>query len=89
MKELLKQGVNTYGVKNNEDAINIIKAKKRNKIKLVTNCGEELLGKQLIETIRNEFHYNFICLVFTSRFEYLDCVRTIENVILTTSDLES
>ena len=86
MKELLKQGVNIYGVKNNEDAINIIKAKKRNKIKLITNCGEELLGKQLIETIRNEFHYNFICLVFTSRFEYLDWVRTFENVILTTSE---
>lgn len=88
MREMLKQGVNIYGAKNNEEAINIIKLKKRNKIKFITNCGPDLSGKKLIEKIRNEFHYNFICLVFTSRITHLNWVKDMPNVILTTDDFK-
>lgn len=42
------------------------------------------LEKKLIEHIRNELHYNFIILVFSSNLGHISWVKNIPNVILTT-----
>lgn len=84
IKFLLKREVNIYSAENNDEAINIIQRKNKNKMKIITNCGPNLSGKQLIEYIRNEFHYNFIILVFASHLGHITWVRNIPNVILTT-----
>lgn len=83
MKDIQKQGINIYGCKNNEEALNLIKIKRKNKIKLITNCGHELHGKQLIEAIRNNYKYNFICLVFAMNPNHFNWATKMDNVILT------
>ncbi|KAK8875571.1 hypothetical protein M9Y10_005740 [Tritrichomonas musculus] len=84
MKELTKKiEVNVYGRKTWEEAVEVLKLKKHNRIKLITNGGAGLTGKKLIEEARKIIGSNFVCLVFANSAEHLDWVLKMENVLFT------
>lgn len=86
LKELSKKiEANIYFKKSVDDALNLIKLKKHNQIKLITNGGIGLTGKKLIEEARKIIKSNFVCLVFASNSNHIKWVSEIENVLFTTS----
>lgn len=85
LKELSQRiEVNVYGKSSYEEAIEVIKLKKHNKVKLITNGGQGLTGKKLIEKSRDIIGSNFVCLVFAGTLEHMSWVENMENVLLTT-----
>lgn len=79
MKELSnKINVNIYFEETIEDAIDIIDIKKYNRLKLITNGGESLSGKKLIEDARKILHSNFVCLVFARNRDHLKWILQME-----------
>ena len=86
MEELGKKiEVNVYFKKELNEAVDLIKLKKRNKIKLITNGGNNLTGKKLIEESRKIYKSNFVCLVFARDNKHLDWVTKMENVLFTSN----
>lgn len=86
MEELGKKiEVNVYFKKELNEAVDLIKLKKRNKIKLITNGGENLTGKKLIKESRKIYQSNFVCLVFARNSNHLDWVTKMENVLFTSN----
>lgn len=85
MKDLSKKiEVNVYFKSSVDEALNLIRLKKYNKIKLITNGGHELTGKKLIQEARKIIGSNFLCFVFASNDRHLNWVLDMENVIFTT-----
>ena len=86
MKELQeKREVNVYFSKSVDEALEIIKRKKKNKIKLITNGGYNLTGKKLIEEARKIIDSNFVCFVFASCIDHIEWVSRMENVLFASS----
>lgn len=84
MRDLSKRiEVNLYGKKSVEEAVEVVKLKKYNKIKLITNGGNQLSGKKLIEESRKIIGSNFVCLVFARSTNHFEWVKNMENVLLT------
>ena len=75
--------VNIYPKRSVEESLEIIRTKKHSKIKLITNAGQNLSGKKLIEESRKIIGSNFICLVFASSLGHMEWVRNMENVLFT------
>ncbi|KAK8839761.1 hypothetical protein M9Y10_031466 [Tritrichomonas musculus] len=89
MKELQERmEVNVYFSKSVDEALEIIKRKKKNKIKLITNGGINLTGKKLIEEARKIIGSNFVCFVFASSRNHIKWVSKMENVLFTTSECD-
>lgn len=84
MKELSKKmQVNVYFKRTVNDALQLINLKKKNKIKLITNGGNELSGKRLIEEARKITRSNFVCLVFARDYNHFQWISKMENVLFT------
>ena len=64
-KQLL--GINIYGVGEFDEALDIVKRKKYNKIILLSNIGRDVeKAKKFINDIRNILKFNIVVLFFTS-----------------------
>ncbi|KAK8898142.1 hypothetical protein M9Y10_000413 [Tritrichomonas musculus] len=79
---------NAYFCYTVDEAVDLIKLKKRNKIKLITNGGgPEHTGQQLIQEARQIVGSNFVCLVFAgNKDEHINWVTSMENVLFTTNE---
>lgn len=85
MKYLEKKcQINVYKCKSVSEGVDLINLKKHNKIKLITNGGINLTGKQLIEQARKIVGSNFVCLVFAGSRNHIEWVEKMPNVLLTT-----
>lgn len=86
LNELSKQmEINVYTKNNVDDALEIIQKKRKNKIKLITNGGQGLTGKKLIEEARKIYGSDFVCLVFAGSSDHIEWVSKMKNVLFTTS----
>jgi hypothetical protein len=86
VKNLAKQllGINMYGVGEIDEALNIIKRKKYNKVILLSNVGIVDQAKKFIEDVRRVLKFNVIVLFFTASLSHLDWIKDIPNTLFTT-----
>lgn len=77
--------VNFYCFQTYEKALEMIKFKKNNPIRLITNLGENLSGLKFIKEARKIIGSNFLCLVFDEKIENLNQFPIMENVLFTSS----
>lgn len=75
--------INICQADSNKEALDIIKLKKRNKIKLITNGGDDGNSKILIQEARKIIGSNFVCLVFARSNRHKDWITEMENVLFT------
>lgn len=75
--------VNMYGKKTVDEALDVIRLKIRNRVKLITNGGDTFTGRRLINEARNIVGSNFICLVFSYHTHHSDWIVKTENVLYT------
>lgn len=78
-----KLQVNMYGRKKVKSALDLIRFKIKNRVKLITNGGKKFSGKRLIEEARKIVGSNFICLVFALHTHHCDWIVQTENVLFT------
>ncbi|KAK8848010.1 hypothetical protein M9Y10_019062 [Tritrichomonas musculus] len=78
-----KMEVNVYSKNSVNDALNLIRKKKKNMFKLITNAGKDLNGKDLIIEARKIIGSNFVCLVFASNIGHYQWIKEMENVLFT------
>lgn len=84
MKELSeKMQVNVYSRKSLEESMEVVRLKRKNVIKLITNGGANLSGKKLIEEARKVIGSDFVCLVFAMSWGHFEWVKNMKNVLLT------
>ena len=83
-KQLL--GINIYEVGEFEDALDIIKRKKYNKVILISNVGIVDKTKQFIEDIRKILKFKVIILFFTASISHLEWIKDIPNALFTMDD---
>ena len=89
VKNIAKQllGINVYGVGEIDEALEIIKRKKYNKVIIMSNVGNDIEKvKQFIKDIRDILKFNVIIMFFTSRTSHLKWIKEIPNILFTTSD---
>lgn len=77
--------VNFYCFTSFDKALEMIKLKRKNPIRLVTNSGDNLAGTKLIREARKIVGSNFLCLIFDKKGKDFDRMPELENVLLTTS----
>ena len=80
--------VNIYGKKSVAEALEVIRKKKYAAVKLMTNAGENLTGKDLIIKAREIVGSDFVCLVFAGSKGHMEWISKMKNVILTTDSDE-
>ena len=84
LKEMNKtMEVNLYSKDNADDALDIIRKKKYAAVKLITNEGPNLSGRDLIIKAREAVGSNFVCLVFAQSEKHLEWISKMENVLFT------
>ena len=84
-KQLL--GINLYGVGEIDEALEIIKRKKYNKVIIMSNVGDNVeIAKQFIKDIREILQFNVVILFFTSKSRHSQWIKEIPNVLFTTRD---
>lgn len=84
-KQLL--GINVYGVGEIDEALEIIKRKRFNKVIIMSNVGDNIdMAKQFIKDIREILKFNVVILFFTSRARHSEWIKEIPNVLFTTRD---
>ena len=84
-KQLL--GINVYGVGEIDEALNIIKRKKYNKVILLSNVGSDIeKAKKFVNDIRAILKFNVVILFFTSKISHLNWIKELPNALFTTSD---
>ena len=88
VKNIAKQmlGINVYGVGEFEEALDIIKRKKYNKVIIISNVGIVDKAKQFINDIRQILKFNVIILFFTASISHLQWIKDIPNVLFTMED---
>ena len=89
VKNIAKQllGINVYGVGEIDEALEIIKRKKYNKVIIMSNVGNDIeKAKQFIKDIRDILKFNVIIMFFTSRRSHLEWIKEIPNILFTTKD---
>ena len=85
-KQLL--GINIYEVGEFEEALDIIKRKKYNKVIILSNVGIVDKTKQFIEDIREILNFNVVILFFTSTTEHLEWIKDIPNTLFTIDECD-
>ena len=84
-KQLL--GINVYGVGEIDEALEIIKRKRFNKVIIISNIGNNVdIAKQFIKDIREILKFNVVILFFTSKASHSEWIKEIPNVLFTTRD---
>ena len=83
-KQLL--GINIYEVGEFEDALDIIKRKKYNKVIIISNVGIVDKTKQFIEDIRKILKFDVVILFFTASRNHLNWIKDIPNALFTMDD---
>ena len=88
VKNIAKQllGINMYGVGEFEEALDIIKRKKYNKVILLSNVGNEEKAKEFINEIRKILRFNVVVLFFTASIGHLDWIKDFPNALFTVDD---
>ena len=88
VKNVAKQllGINIYGVGEFDEALDIIRRKKYNKVMIISNVGIVDKAKQFIEDIRKILKFNVIILFFTASIGHLEWIKEIPNVLFTMED---
>ena len=87
-KNMAKQllGINVYGVGEFDEALDIIRRKKYNKVILISNVGFVDKTKQFINDIRKILAFNVIILFFTASISHLEWIKEIPNILFTMDD---
>ena len=88
VKNIAKQllGINVYGVGEFEEALDIIKRKKYNKVIIISNIGVVDKTKKFIKDIRKILEFNVVILFFTASIEHLEWIKDIPNLLFTMDD---
>jgi len=88
VKNMAKQllGINVYGVGEFDEALDIIRRKKYNKVIIISNVGLVDKAKQFINDIRNILKFNIIILFFTAFISHLKWIKEIPNILFTMND---
>ena len=88
VKNMAKQllGINVYGVGEFDEALDIIRKKKYNKVIIISNVGIVDKAKQFINDIRNILKFNVIILFFTASISHLKWIKEIPNILFTMND---
>ena len=88
VKNMAKQllGINIYGVGEFDEALNIIRRKKYNKVIIISNVGLVDKTKKFITNIRNILKFNVIILFFTASLSHLKWIKNIPNILFTMED---
>ena len=88
VKNMAKQllGINVYGVGEFDEALDIIRRKKYNKVIIISNVGIVDKAKQFIEDIRKILKFNVVILFFTASLGHLEWIKEIPNVLFTIDD---
>ncbi len=87
-KNIAKQllGINMYGVGEINEALDIIKRKKYNKLILLSNVGIVEEAKQFINDVRTILKFNVVVLFFTASLSHLKWIKDFPNALFTTKD---
>ena len=72
---------NIYPCESSEDALELIKRKKYNKIILISNVGKDLGGKQFIENARRIIGNDVITLFLAYKISHLDWIKNYKNAL--------
>ena len=85
-KNIAKQllGINLYGVGEFNEALDIIKRKKYNKVILLSNVGIVDKTIQFIKEIRTILKFNVVVLFFTASLSHLNWIKDFPNALFTT-----
>ena len=89
VKNYAKQlmGINVYGVGEFDEALNIIRRKKYNKVILLSNIGPDVeKAKKFINDIRAILTFDVVIMFFTANLSHLNWVKEFPNALFTTSD---
>lgn len=88
VKNMAKQllGINIYGVGEFDEALEIIRRKKYNKVIIISNVGIVDKTKQFINDIRDILKFDVIILFFTASIEHLEWIKEIPNLLFTMED---
>ena len=87
-KNIAKQllGINMYGVGEINEALDIIKRKKYNKVILLSNVGIVEEAKQFINDVRTILKFDVVVLFFTASLSHLNWIKDFPNALFTTKD---
>ena len=85
VKNLARQllGINMYGVGEFDEALDIIKRKKYNKVMLLSNVGDPEKAIEFINEIRRILCFNVVVLFYTASFEHLYWIKDFPNALFT------
>ena len=84
-KQLL--GINFYGVGEIDEALNIIRRKKYNKVILLSNVGHDVeKAQKFVNDIRAILKFNVVILFFTASLGHLNWIKEFPNALFTTTD---
>ena len=72
---------NIYPCQTSEEALDLVKRKKYNKIILISNVGSDFGGKQFIIDARKIIGNDVICLFLAYRYAHLDWVKNFKNAL--------
>ena len=75
--------INAYFKDSIENALELIKRKKLNKIILISNIGLDLSGKKLMEIARKILDFPVIILFFSKNFMHLKWIQEEKNILFT------
>ena len=75
--------INAYFKDSIENALELIKRKKLNKIILISNIGLDLSGKKLMEIARKILDFPVIILFFSQNFMHLKWIQEEKNILFT------
>jgi len=86
LKERLKyinqqSNYNIYPCESSEEALELIKRKKYNKIVLISNIGEDYGGKFFVENARKIIGSNIITLFIAAKRSHLNWIKDFKNAI--------
>lgn len=88
VKNMARQllGINVYGVGEFDEALEIIRRKKYNKVIIISNVGLVDKAKQFINDIREILKFDVIILFFTASIGHLEWIKEIPNILFTMED---
>ena len=72
---------NIYPCETNEEALELVKRKKYNKIILISNVGSDLGGKKFIDEARKIIGNEVIALFFAHNIQHLNWIKNYKNAL--------
>ena len=72
---------NIYPCETSEEALELVKKKKYNKIILISNVGKDMLGKKFVEEARKIIGNDVIALFFAYKISHLDWIKNYKNAL--------